>query len=99
MEAAPEPPRSAREGVVRNGCEAALVRPEREQQVGDAVRGRQLRVRRGHAEAVHALAVRAHEQRAGLAHEPGAELAPLARQAGLALEVALLVAEQVAEQP
>ena len=51
-----------------------------------------------HAEAVHAAAAVGHEQRARLAHEPDAEPAALERQPGRALELALLVAEQVAEQ-
>ena len=50
------------------------------------------------AEAVHAPAAGADEQRAGLAHQPDPELAALERQAGVALQLALVVAEQVAEQ-
>ena len=64
----------------------------------DAVGRRQLGVGGGHAEAVHAPAARHDEQRAALADEPDAERGALERQAGLALELALLVAEQVAEE-
>ena len=39
-----------------------------------------------------------HEQRAGLAHEPHAQLAALECQARRALELALFVSEQIAEQ-
>ena len=51
------------------------------------------------AEAVHAPAPGRHEQRAALAEQPDAELAALEGEPGLALELALVVAEQVAEQP
>ena len=51
-----------------------------------------------HAEAVHPAATGRHEQRAALAEQPDAQLAVLERKPGLALELALLVAEQVAEQ-
>ena len=95
---APHAPGGAREGVVGHGGEALLVLAQGEQQVRDPIRGRQLGIRRRDAEAVHAPAARRHEQRARLAHEPDAELAALEREAGAALELALVVAEQVAEE-
>ena len=58
------------------------------------------RVVRGvHAEAVHAPAARAHEQRAGLPHQPGAEAPALGHEAGAGVQLARLVADQVAQQP
>ena len=91
-------PRRAGEGVVRDRREALLVLAQRQQQVGYPVGRRQLAVRGPHAEAVHPPAAGRDEQRAALADQPDAERAALEREAGVALELALVVAEQVAEQ-
>ena len=84
--------------MIRDGREALLVLSQRQEQVGYAVGRRQLRVRHAHAEAVHAPAARRDEQRAALADQPGAERAALEREAGVALQAALVMAEQVAEE-
>ena len=97
-EAAPHSPGSAREGVVGDRGEALLVHPQGEQQVRDPVGGRQLGLGRADAVAVHAPATRRYEQGARLSHQPDAEVAALEREPGPALELALLVAEQVAEE-
>src|SRR5262245_26366457 len=94
-QAAPDAPRGSREGVIRDGGEADLVRAEGEQEMGDAVRGRELVIARRHAEAVDAPAVAGDEQRTALAHEPDPQVALLEREPGAPLEVALLVAEEV----
>src|SRR5205823_1825966 len=86
----------AGEGVVGHGREAGLVASQGEQQVGDAVRWRQLSVGGANAEAVHPPP--ADEQRPRLSHEPHPELAPLHREPGIALERAGTVAEQVAQE-
>ena len=52
-DAAPHPPGGPRERVVCDGREALLVLAQGQQQVRDAVRARQLRVRRLHAVGVH----------------------------------------------
>ena len=62
--------------------------------MGDAVGGRQPLVVHVHAPAVHAAA--AHEQRAGLPHDPDAERAALEHEAGAGVQLARLVADQVA---
>ena len=54
---------------------------------------------RAHAPAVHAPPAAAHEQRAGLPHEPDAERAALHHQPGARVQLARLVADEVAEQP
>ena len=84
--------------MVGDRREAGLVGAEGQQQVGDAVGRRQIGRVRADAEAVHHLAAGHDEQGALLADQPGAQLAGLEREAGLALELARVVAEQVAEQ-
>ena len=96
---APHAPPRAAEGEVGDGREAVLVGAQREQQVGDPVGRRQRAVLDVHAPAVHAAAARAHEQRAGLADQPDAERAALEHQAGAGVQLARLVADEVAEQP
>ena len=90
-------PLNARLATVAKPCSSLA---QREQQVRDAVGGRQ---RRGpstlHAPAVHAPAARAHEQRARLPHEPDAERAALEHEPGARVQLARLVADEVAEQP
>ena len=98
-DAAAQAPRRAREGVVRDGREPLLVGAQREQQVRDPVGRRQVAVGRPHAEAVDALSAVRNQDGACLAEQPDAERAALHRQPGLALQVARVVAEQVAEQP
>jgi hypothetical protein len=66
--------------------------------VGDAIRGRQLGVRHPHAEAVDAMLAGAKQERPRLSHQPDAEPAALQRQPGTALELALLVSQQVTEE-
>ena len=58
--------------------------------------GRQTGVRRSHAPAVHAPP--AHEQRAGLPHEPDAERAALEHEPRARVQLARVVADEVAEQ-
>src|SRR5215210_6745513 len=92
----PHAPHGPREGVVRDGREAVLVGPQGQQQVRDAVRRRQLGLRGPDAEAVDPAA--RQQQGSGFADEPGAELTALEREARVALELALAMAEQVAEE-
>ena len=51
------------------------------------------------APAVHAAPAGAHEQRARLADQPDAEAAALHHEAGARVQVARVVADEVAEQP
>jgi len=79
--------------VVRHCGETLLVHPESEQEVRYAVGRGQLAVHGLHAEAVHPAATGRHEQRTALTEQPDAELPALKGEAGLALELPLLVAE------
>ncbi len=49
--------------------------------------------------AVHTAATGHHEKHSGLPHQPGPERPALEREAGLAVQVALIVAQQVAQEP
>ena len=51
-----------------------------------------------HAEAMHPMSARANEDRPLLTDQPGAEPAALKRKAGLAEQLARVVADQIAEQ-
>ena len=84
--------------MVRDGREADLVRAQRQQEVSDPIGGRQVALGRPDAEAVDPLPAVRDEHGARLAEQPHAEVAALQRQAGLALELTLLVPEQVAEK-
>ena len=70
LQAPAHAPARARERVVGHGGEALLVLAQREQQVGDAVGRRQVRVRARARTSSARGGRRAHEQRAGLPHEP-----------------------------
>ena len=80
----PDPPRRAANAWLATVAKPCSSVAQREQQVGDAVRARQVGVVDAHAEAVHAPAAGAHEQRARLAHEPDAERAALEHEPGAA---------------
>ena len=84
--------------MVRHGGEPLLVLSQRQQQVGDAIGWRKLRIRGRHAEAVHPPSARRDEQGAALTHEPGTERPAREREPGGALKLALAVAEQIAEE-
>ena len=111
LEVPAHPPRRPREPEVRDLREAELVLAQRQQQVRDPVGGGQLLARRSRAARCEAPAVatRTHQQstrrplrtqkRALLADQPGAELAALEREPGRGEQVALVVADEVAEQP
>src|SRR4051794_6927910 len=97
-QAAPQAPGRTRESVVRDRGEARLVGAQRQQQVRDAIRRRQVAIGDPYAVAMHAPAAGADEQRPGLAHQPYAEPAALQGEPGRALQVTLAVPQQVAEQ-
>jgi len=84
--------------VVRDRREALLVGSQRQQQVRDPVGRRQVALGGPHAEAVNPVSTVRHQDRAGLAEEPDPELPALHRQAGLALEVARVMTQEVAEE-
>jgi hypothetical protein len=84
--------------VVGDGREALLVHAQGEQQMGHAVGRRQVRLGGAHTEAVHPPPATDDQQRAGLADDPHAQAAGLQREPGAALQLALVGAEQVAEQ-
>ena len=75
-----------------------LVGAQREQQVRDAVAGRQPGLGDLHAPAEHPPPAGRHEQGAGLADQPDAERAALAAQPGPRVQLARVVADEVAEQ-
>ncbi len=69
------------------------------QQVRDPIRGGQLTaVADPHAPAIDTPASRAHQERSLLAHQPGAELTALEHQPGRRGQLALGMADEVAEQ-
>ena len=96
---AAQPPRRAAEREVGHGGEALLVGAQREQQVRDAV-GRTAAP--GSGTCTHQQNTRrppgAHEHRARLADEPDAERAALRHQPGPRVQLARVVADEVAEQ-
>ena len=94
---AAHPPRRAAERQVGDRREAGLVLAQGEQEMGGAVRGRQVAVDL-HAPAVDPPPAGAHEQRARLPDEPDAERAALQREPRAGVQLARVVAEQVAEQ-
>ena len=90
-------PRGAAEREVGHGGEARLVLAQREQEVGGAVGRRQLAVHL-HAPAVGPAPAGPDQQRARLSHQPDAEGAALEHEPGAGVQLARLVADEVAEQ-
>src|SRR5687767_8322693 len=96
-QAAADPPPGARERLVGDGGEALLVGAQREEEVRDAIRARQVRVVDADAEAVDAPL--ADEQSARLADQPRAEPARLLDEPGPRVEVARVVVDEVPQEP
>src|SRR4051812_3378214 len=94
----PYTPGGARERMIGDRGEPDLVAAEREQQMRDPIRRRQPLVGGRHAEAVDARAAREEEHAAGLAEQPGAEAALLEDQPRLAVKLAGVVPQEVAEK-
>src|SRR4051794_4013912 len=87
-EAAADPPAGAAEAEVRHGREALLVLPQGEQEMGDAVAGREIGGVGLDAPAVHAPAAGPDEQRARLPDDPDTEPAPFGHDARMAVDLA-----------
>jgi hypothetical protein len=97
-QAAPDSPGGPGERVVGDSRKTTLVLAQRQQQVRDPVGGGEAGIGCPDAEGVYPAPVRPDEERTGLTHEPDAHRASFEREPGFALERALVVTEQIAEQ-
>ena len=98
-QAAPDPPRRAGEGQVRDRGEARLVLAQGEQQLGDPVAGRQRRVGDPHAPAVHVAARRGATSSAPASPTSQTPSAPRSSTRPVrASRLAGVVADEIAEQ-
>jgi hypothetical protein len=99
VQPAAKPPAGTREGEVCDRRKPDLIGSERQQEMRDSIRSRQIGIGDFDAVAVDATAAGPDQHGAGLSHNPGPEPRPLEHQPRAPLKLAGVVIEQVAEEP